>query len=219
MDTAYSSHDSGSAGSSSTESRRRAERFAEVIDYALQVFGSSSGVSLGAQRRLGEAMGVSSTMLTRYRGKDGVDFDNLKCATVRQLARAVGLSPGTIFIWIDEGRDAAMQHQRLLSAGRPIAFSPFELLKELEASLRCTMTEQSAISPKPPQLAAAELAAAIEEHRSSSPALFDRLSRVLALDPLLADLPQRTAISDQEWQQLAELLDSTEEELQQQFMA
>jgi len=193
----------------------RSRRFAEVIDYALNVLGAESGTMLGSQRRLAESMGVSSTMLTRYK-TNLVDFDNLKCATVRELARAIDLDIGTIFCWIDHGRDAAMARQRVIT-GKPFVFSPFDLVRELELSLKRVMPNVAPPESAAPQLQSAALLALIEQHRQDSPAIFDRLVRALDLQPLIDQLSQRTALEDEEWQQLAELLDATPEALQQQY--
>ncbi len=191
----------------------RAARLAEVIIYALDVLGAEAGTSLGAQRRLSEAMGCSTTMTHRY--KSGlVDFDNLRGSTIRQLARAAHLDVGTVFRWIDDGKPAALDHQRRISH-RPIAFTPFDLVRELE-----TMLRQGGVPhiDAVPALDAAALQQALIDQRDASPALFDRLAAALQLQPLLDELPQRLALEDPEWQQLSQLLGTTAEELQQQYI-
>ncbi len=211
MDTADSNRSQAEASPPTPEALQRSRRFVEVIDYALQVFGAEAGTSLGAQRRLSEAVGVSTTMLTRY--KQGVDFDNLKCATIRQLAKVMGIDPGAIFAWIEEGREAAMEHQRLLAA-KPVAFSPFDLMKELEISLRRAIPVEAI---EQPHLRADELAAAVDSWRQDSPVLFDRFVAALGLAALLEELPSRAGLEPQEWEQLAELTGTTADALRQRF--
>ena len=191
----------------------RSARLAEVISCALDVLGAEAGTTLGAQRRLGEAMSLSSTMIHRY--KMGlVDFDNLRGSTIRQLALAARLDPGTVFCWIDQGRDAALDHQRRISQ-RPTAFTPCDLVRELQHML-CQGGPLAL--ERTPALDAAALQQALADQRDASPALFDRLAAALQIQPLLDELPDRLALDEPEWQQISQLLGPSAHELQQQYI-
>jgi transcriptional regulator with XRE-family HTH domain len=107
-------------------------RFAEIVQYAQVILGSKAD-RRASQRELSERMGVAATMIGRY--KSGLcDWRNLKASTIEALANAAQLEVGTLFIWINQGRAAAMEHQRKASDS-PKAFEPLDLAKELVGML------------------------------------------------------------------------------------
>lgn len=197
---------------------QRAARLSEIIEHALAVITARSGSAIGAHRRLSDALSCSVTMLTRY--KQGTDFDNLKCGTVRQLAAVTGLDPGVLYTWVASGREAAIAQQRLLEQ-TPVAFSPLDLLKELEHALKRTTAVAAAHQEQPqtePVLQAAAIAAELQQLHDQAPELLQRLAAALQIEHLLASIEQRTALDEREWSALAQLFGTTTEQLQQRFL-
>lgn len=198
----------------------RDRRFAEVVDYALSKLGAERGAVLGAQAELSKALGVSSTMLHRYRN-NGVDFQALKAGTVSQLAKVLGLEVGTIFLWVEEGRDAALEYQRRIT-GRPSAFSPAELARELAVMLERYGSALDTPTPAvPPQLQCQPLLEAIRQKRDPAPELFDQFAAMLELEPVLAQI-ESGAVDDlepQQWEGLAKLLGRGVDSLQAEYLA
>lgn len=200
--------------------RMRDERFADLINYALKRLGAERGAMLGAQNALAQAMGISSTMLHRYRHA-GADFDALKARTVYQLAKVLDFDVTTIFLWVDQGRDAALQHQRSISQ-KPVAFSPVELAQELVRLLqRYGTTLDEAGEALPPQLQCQALMDAVRQKREPSPELFDQFVGILNLAPVLQEIESGTAIGldEEQWEGLSKLLCRSSSQLQEQYLA
>jgi len=198
----------------------RDQRFAELINYALSKLGAERGTVLGAQNELAKALGLSSTMLHRYKNS-GADFDGLKARTVAQLAKAIQLDVSSVYLWVESGREAALAHQRQLT-GRPVAFSPVELARELVALLeRYGSGLDRPEPPAPLVLRSQPLLELIQAKREPSPELFDQLVAILDVLPLLAQLEagELSELSEEQWQTLAKLLGRSSEALQAEFMA
>ena len=114
-------------------------RFAEIVSYAQQVLGGRED-RRASQRELSQRLGVAATMIGRY--KSGMcDWQNLKASTIEALAAAAQLEVGTLFVWIKEGRSAAMQYQRKASA-EPKAFEVVDLARELVKMLEGVSPDQ-----------------------------------------------------------------------------
>ena len=107
-------------------------RFAEIIQYAQIVLGGRED-RRASQRELSSRLNVAATMIGRY--KSGLcDWRNIKASTIEALAKAAQLEVGTLFVWINEGREAALAHERKTST-TPRAFAPVDLARELVAML------------------------------------------------------------------------------------
>lgn len=198
----------------------RDARFAELVNHALTRMGAERGAVIGAQNELAKALNVSSTMLHRYK-TGGVDFDALKARTVAQLAKVLDMDVGAVYLWIEQGKDAAIAYQRRLT-GRPIAFSPVDLSQELTAMLQRYGTGLDAPVPlQRPVLQCEALLAAMEAKREPAPELFDQFLDMLQLSPLLEQV-RGGLLEDLEyhhWQALARVLGGTPESLMEQYLA
>ena len=175
------------------------QRFAEICVYALEVLGGS-GSRLASQRELAEAICVAPTMLTRYL-HSGCDWYSLKARTVAALARVTHMEPGSLFVWIEAGREAAMEHQR--SLGSTPLTTTVDLAEQLLARLREDAKQQ--LTANGPDYAG--LIALIEKERSAGDILFDRLTQGLGCSGALAAAMEKKELSDEDWTMLSRLLD------------
>ena len=200
--------------------KTRDRRFADLIDYALSRLGAERGAVLGAQAELCRALGVSSTMIHRYRNS-GVDFNSLKAGTVSQLAKVLGLEIGTVYLWVEEGREAALSYQRRITS-KPAAFSPVDLADELSAMLRRYGTVlDSPTPPPPPQLQCHLLMDAVRQKREPAPELFDQFTTMLELQQVLQQV-EGGGLSDlepEQWEAFSKLLGRSVDSLQAEFLA
>lgn len=117
----------------------RSERLREIVLFALERLGGRARIS---QRKLAQAMGCAPTMVTRY--LTGQDPLGLKVVTLVHLARVAGLHPGTLHVWLEDGRDLAMAHERRVSDSLD-GCQPIDLAKELVRRLE-------GAAPEPPAL-------------------------------------------------------------------
>lgn len=199
--------------------QQRNLRLVEVVDYALSVLGAESGSVVGVQRRLAEILDVSSTMIHRYRN-GMVDFGNLRGCTIEQLARAANIHVGALYDWINLGRAVGMETQRRL-VGRPVGFSPLDLVRELEQMLS---TYRTALDPADavPEVCLQydAILAALDERRAAAPSLFNSLAKAIDAVPLLERLDNRSATSleEHEWGLLGQLLDEEPADLIDRFL-
>jgi hypothetical protein len=212
--------DGGRAESPQDPQRRlRDERFAELINYALRRLGAERGAVLGAQNELAASLHISSTMLHRYK-TGGADFDALKARTVAQLAKVIDFDITSVYIWVESGREAALEHQRLLSQ-RPVAFSALELARELVRLLeRYGSALDEPTAPPPPQLQCQALMEFIRQKREPAPELFDELAAILTLTPVLEAIEAggEQELNEVQWGGLAKLLGRPVSTLQEQFL-
>lgn len=202
-----------------SQRRVRDERFADLMNYALAKLGAERGAMQGAQNELAAALGVSSTMIHRYRN-GGAEFDALKARTVAQLAKVLSFDVGTVYAWVDAGRQAALEHERRIS-NRPVGFTPAELARELARMLeRYGSALDEAVPQGPPVLQCQRLLEVIRQKREPAPDLFDQLVEILKLAPLLEEM-ERGGLSDLErdqWEALGKLLGRSGDELEEEFL-
>ena len=124
------------------------QRFAEIVIYAQEVLGSKED-RRASQRALSQTLGVAATMIGRY--KSGLcDWQNLRAQTIEALAAAAQLEVGTLFIWIKDGKAAAMAYQRQASSA-PRAFAPVDLARELVQMLEQAPEPDSKTKGLPPE--------------------------------------------------------------------
>lgn len=189
-------------------------RFVEILHYAQTMCGSAAG-ERASLRELAAALQVSDSIVNRYR-QGSVHFGNLKAETVRRLAEVCRLQPGTLYVWIRQGRAAAETYERKVTSGMAAPDpSPLELAERLLAHLRTICAKD----PGPPQLDYDALAAAIELAESSGGPYFHRLVAVLQVEPVLERVRQREPLSDDDWTALRQLLAADDPQFQQRFYA
>lgn len=175
-----------------------AQRFAEVIRYAQRV--SKSGTEVQAtQKSLADKIEVAGTMITRYlSGK--VQFGNIKSETARLIAEAAGLHVGSLYCWIIEGKEAAMQHEERLR-GEPVAFKPLDLAERLVDALR--HEESAGPVERQDWRAEREYLARLE---AESPLLFGRFVASMNAERVLAKLEFGEALEKGEKELLKQLI-------------
>jgi len=109
--------------------KRRADGLREVVEFAL---GASNGRKI-SQRELAEKLHLAPTMVTRYL-TGNVEFNSLRAITIELLAKACGLTETSVFLWIREGREAAMLfEERCRQDVTPLA--PLDLARRLVMAL------------------------------------------------------------------------------------
>lgn len=189
-----------------------AQRFREVIDYALVQRGGPGGRA--SQRDLAEQLGIAATMVTRYLTHRAA-FDGLRATTVERLALACNLEVGAIYAWIRDGRAAAMAYQQRLQS-EPVAFSPLDLAERLAALLRQQAVDP-ADSPLPPTPDYDCLRLALDDARAVAPALFDRLVALTKAAQTLERVRAVEELDQQDWLRLQQLLDEQPLVLQQRY--
>lgn len=190
-------------------SEDRSIRFAEIVRYAQKVMGGGRGRA--SQRDLAAALEIAPTMTSRYLAGNA-DFHNLRAVTIERLAAVAQLEPGALFVWMRQGRQAAMAYQQLMQQS-PVAFEPVDLARQLVA-----MLEEDVSAVVPPQLVEPTadyegLARDIADLRAVAPALFDRLAQMLQGAPVLERIEAAEPLSEADWLTLQELMDAPAAEL------
>ena len=188
-------------------------RLAEIVRYAQKQLGGDAS-QRASQRALSEKLGIAPTMIGRYL-TNNVCFNNIRAETVRALADAAGLNVGTLYTWMEHGRDAAMAYEQRLNA-EPVAFEPIDLAKQLVRILEEAPPAAADAAAEPPAIDSNGLMALLEEARREGPRLFDRMVRAMAAEAML----QRLAIGELEpddWLVLAQLLEQTPRRLQERY--
>jgi transcriptional regulator with XRE-family HTH domain len=175
----------------------RAQRFADLIRYAQRVCGRGDS-SKASQRELAERIEVAGTMITRYLSGT-VDWSNIKTQTARLIADAAEMDVGSIYVWIENGREAAFRHEAQIRS-RPVSFGPLELARELTAMLEQQGGERSA---GPDYRLVREKLVAVE---GESPRLFSSLVGRIGAEGALAKLEFGHPLTEEEWQQINTLL-------------
>jgi len=175
-------------------------RFAEICQYAQRALGGD-GSRLVTQRELAESLGCAPTMVTRYL-HSGADFFSLKSRTIVALARACRLEPGTLFVWIEHGREKAMEYQRCLGAS-PMA-SSLDLAEELLSRMR--EEAKAKVATNGPDYDG--LIAFINQERQQGGLFFTRLTESLNAEHALAAALESQLLTDEDWEVLARLLDA-----------
>jgi hypothetical protein len=194
-----------------SKTHNRKEALREIVLYALEKI--ANGGHRGSQRALAEQMAVAPGMIRRY--LDGeVAVEALKYGTILTLAKASRLDPGTIYVWVEAGRDAAMDHEARLQGDIP----PFgltdlarRLLNELEAQEQ-TLPELEAeptLAPIRRRIDALEEEAGMSFPRMlRMAAATEAVIKVRRLETVPADL------DGDDWEALSVLLDATVKALQ-----
>jgi len=175
-------------------------RFAEIVRYAQTVLGGQAS-GRASQRELAEALGVAPTMVTRYVSSN-CDWRGLKASTLEALAKAARLEVGTLFVWIHEGRDAAMAYERRMSA-EPKAFRPVDLARELTAMLESQERVKEEPAPDGP-----DYEAILNQLQPLQGPAFDRLVELFDATAAVAAAQQQQPLSDDDWLKLARLIDA-----------
>jgi hypothetical protein len=108
-----------------SESRKR--HFKEVIEYAMERV--STGGHRASQRQLAERIMCAPGMIRRYLDMQ-TSVEGLKFVTLLSIAKACRLDPGTLFVWIEQGRQSALLHEAALHGTVP-PFGALDLAKRL----------------------------------------------------------------------------------------
>lgn len=182
------------------ERTQQDNRFAEIVSYAQVVLGGQAS-GRASQRELAEVLGVAATMVTRYKAGN-CDWRGLKASTLEALAKAARLEVGTLFVWINEGRDAAMAYQRRMSA-EPRAFRPVDLARELTAMLESQEQIKQEPAPEGPDYAGIQ-----NQLQPLQGPAFDRLVALFDATAAVAAAMEQQPLSDDDWLKLARLVDA-----------
>ena len=194
--------------------RDQQANFQELLHYCREVLGH--GNRLATQRELAEALDIAATMAGRYIG-GGTDFYNLRAVTVQRMAAAAGLDVGTVYLWVEHGRQVAMQHQERLSQ-RPLRFTALDYVREAAALLeqQQSAVEPESLSPGPDYTA---LQQALDERRGpegdARTGLFDTLVEHVGASAALQRIAAAQPLEDDDWLKLQPLLGVPAAELQQ----
>jgi hypothetical protein len=105
----------------------RKRHFKELIEYALERI--SHGGHRASQRQLAEQLMLAPGMIRRYLDME-TSVEGLKFMTLYQISRACRLDVGSVFLWIEEGREKAMDHEMALGGQVP-PFSALDLARRL----------------------------------------------------------------------------------------
>jgi transcriptional regulator with XRE-family HTH domain len=199
--------------SNSANQELRDARFAEIVRYAQTALGGN-GSNRASQRELAEALGIAPTMVTRYLSSN-CDWRNLKATTIEALAKAARLEVGTLFVWIADGRDAAMVYERRMSS-KPRAFHPVDLARELASMLEASEADSEKQYPAP---VGPDYEAIQQQLQQLQGPAFDRLVEVFDAAAALQAVEQQLPLEDEHWLALARLLNADPAVFRQQFAA
>lgn len=162
-----------------------------------------------SQRDLADKLKVAPTMVTRYlQGR--VEFWSMKAVTLDLLAKSCGLDVGTLYVWMEQGRDAALLHEERMAA-QPTMTKPEDLLRRA-----LSLLENEKKPPGQKRCRYPALIKAIEDLKDSvGELMFERLVRLSGAEEVL----QRLAQGEELWldaeDTLAKLLDVGVEEVRQ----
>ncbi|MCE2838628.1 MAG: helix-turn-helix transcriptional regulator [Cyanobium sp. 49614_E6] len=191
----------------------QAARLAEIVRYAQRVLGGSGAKA--SQRDLAAALGIAPTMVGRY--LTNTDFRNLRAVTIERLAAVTQLEPGALFVWIRDGREAAIAYQQLMQQ-EPVVFAPVDLARRLVSLLEESDAESAVHSvqrePEPDYRA---LQHDINDQRAVAPAMFDRLAAMLGAEQVLERIENAAPLEEGDWLKLQQLLDLPALQLQQRY--
>jgi transcriptional regulator with XRE-family HTH domain len=188
-------------------------RFAEIVRYAQTVLGGQAS-GRASQRDLANALGIAPTMVTRYKSRN-CDWRGLRASTIEALAKAARLEVGTVFVWLHEGREAAMAYERRMSA-EPRAFRPVDLARELTAMLEQQDDEAGPDVTEPAGLDYAAIAALLRPLQGPA---FERLVEVLEATTAVNAIAECMPLEDEDWLKLARLLSEDPAAFRQRYSA
>jgi len=203
------------AGVSVSISDQRRCHFREVIEYALERV--STGGQRASQRQLAERIMCAPGMIRRYLDKE-TSVEGLKFLTLYSLSKACRLDPGTLFIWIEEGREAAMLHEAALGGTIP-PFGALDLARQLVRILEQDDRggqDAAGDGPAPPSLDPVRLRLSALEHDVGP--LYQRMVRLTQAEAVIelvetgGTLPSSLAAED--WAALGRLLEMEPDQLQ-----
>ncbi len=200
-------------GSNSANQELRDARFAEIVRYAQTALGGKAS-NRASQRELAEALGIAPTMVTRYLSSN-CDWRNLKATTIEALAKAARLEVGTLFVWIADGREAAMVYERRMSS-KPRAFQPVDLARELASMLEAWEVDPEKQDPAPE---GPDYDAIQQQLQQLQGPAFDRLVEVFDAAAAIGAVEQRLPLADEHWCVLSRLLNADPAAFRQQFAA
>lgn len=187
--------------------------FAEFVSYAQRICGGTAHQK-ASQGDLAAFTGISTTMLGRYKAAS-VNPRSINSDAVLQLCRAARVEPTVFYIWIEQGRKAAMERQRqLASSSTSTASAPqptaLDLARQLVELLEATGEGATVAAPPPAGVDVDAIRRDLDAMEAESPLLFARI--VGSLDAALVVSLVRAAeppseLTDDDWLALARLLD------------
>lgn len=192
----------------------RKRHFKEVVQYAMERV--STGGQRASQRQLAERLMCAPGMIRRYLDQE-TSVEGLKYITLHMLAKACRLDAGSLFVWIEQGRDAAMEHEASLAGTMP----PFSAL-DLAHRLVDLLSEdddgrggQGKDDPPGPDLESLRQRVAVMEVESG--ALFPRMVRLTQAEEALQCLADPSVapgdLRAEDWSALGRLLEAEVGEL------
>lgn len=189
-------------------------RFTEIISFAQTMCGAEAG-ERASLTELAAELRVSPSIVNRYRS-GAVHFGNLKAETVRRLAEVCRVQPGTLYVWMRDGRAAAEVYERQVSTGmrteEPSALALAEMLVE-------QLRQQQPLHQAEPELRYDMLQAVIEEAAADGGSFWQRLVTLLKAEPVLERVQQHEELSDDDWTTLRQLLATDDPAFIQRFYA
>ena len=193
---------------------RRKRHFKEVVLYAMERV--SSGGQRASQRQLAERLMCAPGMIRRYLDQE-TSVEVLKYITLHMLAKACRLDTCSLFVWIEDGRDAAMEHEASLAGTMP-PFSALDLahrLVDLLSEEEGGQGDDGKDDPPGPDMEPLRQRVAVMEVESGQ--LFPRMVRLTesedAIKCLLDSSVTPVDLRNEDWSALARLLEAEVAEL------
>jgi hypothetical protein len=180
----------------------RRERFKELVEYALER--NSRGGYRISQRQLSQALRCAPGMIRRYLDLE-TDINGLRYSTLRAMAEVTQLNPGTIFMWIEQGREQAMAYESK-AVGSLAPFTPLDLARQLVVTLELERVAPSEPSTEP-------LLDRIEAIKATVGPVFPRLVALSGAAAALEHLEDGSLPKEEHWEPLSQLLDASSAEL------
>jgi transcriptional regulator with XRE-family HTH domain len=176
----------------------RRQRFKELIEYAL--VRSGSGGVRASQRYLSQLLGLSPSMIRRY--LDGeAEVEEIRYVTIRSLAEVAGIDVGTLSLWLERGREVALEHEsRRLGNLKPYT------IKDLAERI----VELAAFEAEPlpaPGLDLEPLRRRVRALRLEVGPVFDRLCSLAGCIDAVERLYSQQPLVEGDWELLAGLLE------------
>lgn len=197
-------------------SELRKRHFREIVEYALERV--STGGSRASQRQLAERIMCAPGMIRRYLDQE-TSVEGLKFLTLYSLSKACRLDPGSLFLWIEEGKDAAMAHEAALNGTMP-PYGALDLAKRLVTILEEDGDDDGkSDAPGTPKPSLDGIRVRLSSLEQEVGHLYGRMLRLTGaedvVDRVLTGLDSPYKLNAQDWSTLAALLEVEAAELMQ----
>jgi hypothetical protein len=115
------------------------------------------------------------------------------------IAQAAELHVGSVYVWMEEGREAAFAHEARIRS-RPVAFQPLDLARELTAMLEAE--PHDAVSA----IDYAVIKQKLKAIEAESPRLYASFVARIKAEDALAKIEFNQHLNPEEWEKINELL-------------